>query len=157
MLVEHPGGVTFLAPEGWAGAELDPALGQAALAVLEPDDGAFRANLVLTVVDNGGLSFRDWQARTDEVLPGELADYLLLDLEKMTVLGRPGGRRLACHRGPDGDALVMEQWFADVDGVGVTLTATTPSLRYADLAPELAASAASLSLVDRRPADGADR
>jgi hypothetical protein len=104
----------------------------------EPADPAapdrFRANLVLTVLSTGGLDFRDWQAGTEELLPRVLDDYLLVDLERIEVQGASGGRRLAHHTGPSGEALTMEQWFTLLDGIGHTLTATVETWRYDELA-----------------------
>jgi hypothetical protein len=103
---------------------------------------AFRPNLVVTAQDTGGLGFRDWQAGTDELLPRILDGYLLVDLERLEVDGLPGGRRLAHHTGPRGEALTMEQWFTLVEGVGHTLTATVETWRYDELADAFAAAAA---------------
>ncbi|MCD4534077.1 hypothetical protein LRP67_08300 [Nocardioides sp. cx-169] len=105
-----------------------------------PPEG-FRPNLVVTAQDTGGMGFRDWQAGTDELLPRILDGYLLVDLERLEIAGRPGGRRLAHHTGPRGEALTMEQWFTLVDGVGHTLTATVETWRYDELADALAAAA----------------
>jgi hypothetical protein len=127
----------------------DPAPGTAV--AVEPassaDDG-FATNLVLSADDNTGLSFRDWQVATDELLPRMLTDYLLLDLERCDVAGQPGGRRLAHHVTPDGAAVTMEQWFTSVSGVGWTLTATVDSFRYDELADLLTRSAADLMIVE---------
>ncbi len=151
--VEHPrSGARMSVPEGW---EILVAEDSDTVVALEPaadgDDG-FRANLVLSVVGNDGMSFRDWQTATDETLPAMLQDYLLLDLEKRPVAGLPGGRRLAHHVSPEGVALTMEQWFTVVDGVGFTLTATVDSWRYDLWADELSALAEQLEL----PAAAAD-
>ena len=129
------------APPGWEVHDR-PAAG-ARLVVVEPAGPAlFRANLVVTAVPAGGLSFRDWQAGSDEILARALDDYLLIDLERLEVDGRPGGRRLAHHAGPGGEALTMEQWFTLVDDVGHTLTATVDTARYDELADLLATTAA---------------
>jgi hypothetical protein len=136
--VHHPrSGASVLVPEGW---ETSVNAGSDALVTMEPATSLapFRTNMVLTVVDNGGLSFRDWQVATDEMLPRMLADYLLLDLEKMTVWGHPGGRRLAHHISPDGVAVTSEQWFTAVGSRGYTLTATTETSRYDEMADDLA-------------------
>lgn len=120
-----------------------------ALVTMEPatSPAPFRANMVLTVVDNAGLSFRDWQVATDAMLPRMLADYLLLDLEKMTVWGYPGGRRLAHHVSTSrGVAVTMEQWFTAVDSRGYTLTATTETHRYDEMADGLASYALSMQI-----------
>lgn len=131
-------------PAGWEVHDR-PAEG-ALLVVREPagdDPPAFRANLVVTAVPVGGLSFRDWQAGSDEILARALDDYLLVDLERLSVGGGPGGRRLAHHAGPRGEALTMEQWVTLVDGVGHTLTATVATGRYDELADLFATAAAS--------------
>jgi hypothetical protein len=106
------------------------------------DPERFRTTVVLTEQSTGGLGFRDWQAGTDELLPRVLPDYLVVDLEKVTLDGHPGGRRLAHHAGPRGEALTMEQWFTEVDGVGHTLTVTIETWRYDALADTYAAVAA---------------
>jgi hypothetical protein len=139
-------GFAFVLPGDWE-VLTEPAEGIDLLAC-EPQPGErdFRANLVLTVVDNGGLSFRDWQAGTDELLPGVLTDYHLLDLERLPFAGHPGGRRLAHHVHDEAGPLTMEQWFTLVDGVGYTLTATVDTWRYDELADLFAGVAASATL-----------
>lgn len=105
------------------------------------DAERFRANLVATAVATGGMSFRDWQVGTEELLPRVLDDYLVVDLERLVIDDRPAGRRLAHHAGPAGEALTMEQWFTLVEGIGHTLTFTTETWRYDELA-DLAAAIA---------------
>lgn len=114
----------------------------------QPD--RFRANLVLTCDALGGLTFRDWQVGSDEVLPRMLQDFLLVDLERLEVDGRPGGRRLAHHVDQVARALTMEQWFVADDDRGWTLTATVETWSYDELADELAEVAAAW-----RPVTGA--
>ena len=151
--VEHPrSGARMSVPEGWEVLVADDSDTVVALEPAAEGADGFRANLVLSVVGNDGMSFRDWQTATDETLPAMLQDYLLLDLEKRRVAGLPGGRRLAHHVSPDGVALTMEQWFTVVDGVGFTLTATVDSWRYDQWADELSALAEQLEL----PAAAAD-
>jgi hypothetical protein len=132
-------------PAGWE--VLDDDTGQTVLVAREPADtehpDRFRANLVVTATPVGDLSFRDWQAGTDELLPRVLTDYLPVDLEKLEVAGHAGGRRLAHHASPDGEALPMEQWFTLVGDVGHTLTATVETWRYDELADLCAAVARS--------------
>ena len=131
-------------PQGWDKVARPPA--GAVWAAVEPVDLArpdrFRANLVLTCDDLGGLTFRDWQVGSDEVLPTMLEDYLLVDLEHLDVDGLPGGRRLAHHVDQTARALTMEQWFVADGGRGWTLTATVETWSYDELAGELAGVAA---------------
>ena len=84
-------------PQGWDKVARPPT--GAVWTAVEPVDLArpdrFRANLVLTRDDLGGLTFRDWQVASDEVLPTMLQDYLLVDLERpparpTTSTTRPG-------------------------------------------------------------------
>lgn len=130
-------------PDGW-----EPASEQVPgtdLVVLEPVDPAapdrFRANLVLSQMPNGPIGFADWQTGTDELLAQMLERYAVLDLERRDIEGYEGGRRLAHHAGPGGEALVLEQWFFLVDGVGHTLSATVGAERYDELADVLASAA----------------
>ncbi len=139
-------GVSVSVPLGWeVRQDLHP---DVALLAVEPprEAGGFRANIVLTVGDTGGLSFRDWQSGTDEILPRTLADYLLVDLEKLPAGDRPGGRRLAHHATPDGVAVTMEQWFTQAGNLGYTLTATVDTWRYDVLADDLAELGRSMRL-----------
>lgn len=114
---------------------------------VEPADldraGAFRGNLVLTSDALGSLTFRDWQVASDQVLPTMLQDYVLVDLERIELDGRPGGRRLAHHVDQAARALTMEQWFVADGDRGWTLTATVETWFYDGLADELAEVAAS--------------
>ena len=130
------------------------------LVALEParaatadDRPPFRSNLVVTAVSTGGLGFRDWQAGSDEILDRALTDYLLVDLERLEVDGLPGGRRLAHHTGPHGEALTLEQWFVLHEGIGHTLTATVETARYDELADVVAAAAGSWRPTLSRSAD----
>lgn len=131
-------------PAGWEVLAVPPA--GTTWVALEPattaGEGRFRSNLVLTSVPTGGLGFRDWQVGTDVLLARMLEDYLPVDLDRFEAGGSPGGRRLAHHAGPGGEALTMEQWFVQVDDVGHTLTATTETWRYDEQADALAGVAA---------------
>lgn len=130
-------------PAGWdAMREAPPTTLWAAVAPFDLDDPQrFRANVVLTCDDTTGISFRDWQVASDEVLPRALDDFLLIDLEKVEVDGRPGGRRLAHHVDGSGRALTMEQWCTLEAARGWTLTATCETWTYDDLASAFAAMA----------------
>lgn len=124
----HESGTGCEVPDDWEVSRVD----ERSVLAIEPadEDGGFRANLVLTVADNGDLDFAEWQRQTDALLPEVLGEYLLLDLEKLPVAGTDGGRRLAHYVGEDLRALVMEQWCVQVGSTGYTLTATVDSLRY---------------------------
>jgi hypothetical protein len=147
--LEHPStGARLTAPTGWEVVTDEE--NDSTVIALEPPrqvDGraAFRANLVFTAVRTG-LDFRQWQVNTDILLSDVLTDFLLLDLEKLEVGGHQGGRRLARHVAADGVDVTMEQWFALVDGMGFTITATVDSWRYDSMADELGAHARSLVL-----------
>ena len=154
MVLHRAAGCDLPLPRNW---ELLPVeTGAAAIAVEPPQSDAtgFRANVVLTVVDNAGMSFRDWQVGTDELLPRQLDGYQLLDLERRGISGHPDGRRLAQHVVDGVTPVTMEQWFAQVGTTGYTLTATVDSWRYdqfADLFAELA-DALVLPAADEGPA-----
>ncbi|NHC45202.1 hypothetical protein [Motilibacter aurantiacus] len=141
MVAHQVAGCVLPVPADW---QVVPGQPDGRLIAVEPavEGGRpFRASLVLTVVHNGGLSFRDWQAGTDRLLPTQLAAYQLIDLERRPVGGQPGGRRLAQHVVDDAVPVTMEQWFAQAGGAGCTLTATVDTVRYdyfADLFAELA-------------------
>lgn len=137
-------GVSFRPPASWdiiGGGEF-------VCVALEPQrtDGGFRANLVLTVVDNAALTFRDWQAGTDRLLPILLEDYEVIDLQRLTVAGHPGGRRSATHRDACGRPLLMNQWFASVQSQGVTLTATADAASFGLLNSTFVAASRSLRI-----------
>ena len=130
-------------PSGWDTLRQPPPTTLwAAVEPVDPDaPGRFRANAVLTCDDATGMSFRDWQVATDEVLPRALGDYLVVDLEKLQVDGCPGGRRLAHHVDDSGRALTMEQWFTLDGDRGWTLTATCETWAYDEVAEVFAALA----------------
>lgn len=137
-------GASFDAPQGWQVLPIDAA--SVAVAEPAPDDGSFRANLVLTAIGNGGMDFETWQNGTEQLLPQTLPDYYPIDRERLLVAGRPGGRRLAHQAAPDGSALVTEQWFCADGDTGYTLTATIDALRYDQAAEDLAGIAATLRI-----------
>lgn len=116
-------------PSGWTAEHLVDRDTLVLLSPLGPGD-EFRANVVLTVTDTAGWSFADWQRSTEAELPMVLADYLLLDQQKLEIAGRPAGRRLAHHTTPEGVAVTMEQWFVLIEGKGYTLTFTASDLDY---------------------------
>lgn len=139
-------GVAVLAPAGWEQVDVpDPGT---PLVVVEPRDDGFRANLVVTRTDLAGMSFRDWQVGTDELLARTLTEHHLIDLERLTVAGRPGGRRLVHHVAPSGAAVVLEQWCTVVGGIGWALSATVDVERSGALAGVLASCAAGFVIAE---------
>ena len=135
-------------PPGWSSL----AIAGAGVAAVEPARGRrFQASLVLTVVDNGGLTFAQWQARTDRMLPLVLDDYELVDLRHCRFAGHPGGQRLSRHRAADGRLLMLHQWFCAPDGVGVTLTSTCDVPSYARIDALAHRCAARLQLAGQSP------
>lgn len=148
MTVHELVGCRVEVPDDW---ELVHSPDQQRLIVVEPErteEAGFRANIVLTAVDNGGLSFCDWQAGTDELMPRQLSMYLLLDLERLAVAGREDGRRLAEHVVDGRPPVTMEQWFTLVGPTGYTLTATVDSWRYDEYADFFSEIAEKLSIFE---------
>lgn len=131
-LITHPhSGDVVGVPDDWD-THVPP--GTEALVAVAPErpDGGFRPNLVLTVTDNEGWTFAQWQRSTEAELPMALQDYLLLDQQRLEIAGQPAGRRLAHHTTPDGTAVTMEQWFVAIGDRGHTLTMTVPDLEFPD-------------------------
>lgn len=141
-LVEHrdaAGRFVLSLPADWQLADTPgPAI---PLVAAEPEvgRGEIRANVVVTV-DAVTMGFKDWQLGNDQLLPGALREYHLLDLERLSVSGHEGVRRLATHTVQD-RSVTMEQWAGLVDEQGWTVTFTVPTMRYAAMAPGLRALA----------------
>lgn len=150
-LVHARSGVSCPRPSGWATVQID----DVGVAARQPARAqAFRASLVLTVLDNAGLTFSQWQAGTDRLLPIALTDYELIDLRRCVVAGRSGGQRLARHRAPDDRVVVLHQWFCAVGGVGVTLSATCEVRSYREVSEHARVAAAGLRLTAHHAATG---
>ena len=147
-------GASVEVPDDW---EL---IDTAALEPVDSEGDAFRASAVLSAEPLGDLDFSTWQDTADAAAPSVLTDFRLLDREHVTVdvrldpghPGHRGGRRVAHHLAPTGQALVMEQWVTLVDSVGWTLTLTVDAPRYDLLADLFADIAASWRLPDQAPA-----
>jgi hypothetical protein len=141
---DHPvAGFRLALPAGWE-AVADPQPGVALIALEPPALADFRTNVVVTVEDVAGLSFEDWQLGCDELLPGSLADYQLLDLERTEGGPGPGVRRLAQHSAGGTRWVTLEQWVTLAGSTGYTLTTTVATARYDACADDLAGIAASL-------------
>ncbi|MGQ0630723.1 MAG: hypothetical protein ACT4P1_06740 [Sporichthyaceae bacterium] len=114
-----------------------------------PDDGGGegpQANILVTVSElPAAMTFRDWQLGTDQLLGQTLDEYLLLDLEHVSLGGHPGVRRLGCHNA-GGRAVTMEQWAAAVGTRGLAVTATVSTGVYDAFADDLSAIAAGLHI-----------
>jgi hypothetical protein len=121
------GNVGVAVPEDWE-ARLDVLAGVPFVAIAPSTPVPFRSSAVVTVGDVlEAMTFREWQAGTDEILPTSLQSYQLLDMEPVTVSGLKGVRRLAHHVTPDGVGVTMQQWAVLTEGHGVTLTVTVPT------------------------------
>lgn len=122
-----------------------------AIAVLQPRaDEAFRANLVVTTDElPDGMDLAMWQAGTEELLPGALTDYFLLDAEDTVLAGEPARRRLAHHVTEDVVAVTMQQWSTVRGRRGLTVTTTVDTLELAGTAALFGRIVSSLRLDDR--------
>ena len=101
----------------------------------------FRSSLAYTISTISDIGLREWVNSTEDLLKNLLPGYLLIDLQRLDIGGAMGGRRLAHYRGPNGEALVTEQWFVSVGVQGHTLTATVEAQRYPELADVISACA----------------
>lgn len=119
------------------------------LVAVEPErPDAFRANLVLTASSlPEDMTLRDWQMGTDALLPANLHDYVLLDLEHVEIDGVAGIRRLYCHVA-SGFAATGEQWAVVHAGRGLALTATVATVDWDGAADTVGDCAAGLRLMD---------
>ena len=133
-------------PEGWevtAAPQVDLPLVAAGPVGARP----FRPSLVLSVDRLApGVGLGRWQQAVEPLLPRQLDHYLLIDAQPAVVAGRPGARRLATHRSPDGDSLMAEQWLVVAGGFGLTLTGTAATPLYPEVRPVLFAAAATLTI-----------
>ncbi len=130
-------------PEDWS--LLESGRAGAPLIAAEPDRGSdVRANVVVTRDDVSAMTFEQWQLGTDEALPRTLAEYQLLDLERLTVDGHPAVRRLAHHTLEGSVAATVDQWAVLVGTDGYTVTFTLPTTRYAPMAAGLDAIGATI-------------
>ena len=105
------------------------------LVACEPDraDAGFRANATVVAGYVGDLGFTDWQRGCDELQGRTLADWLLVDLERLTVSGHEAVRRLGHHR-VGGTAVTMEQLAVLSGESGLTVTLSAETAAYDSLA-----------------------
>ncbi|MDP8943607.1 MAG: DUF1795 domain-containing protein [Actinomycetota bacterium] len=104
----------------------------------------FRANLVVTVEEVRAGT--DVERYTDDALATQersLAAFRLIDRAPATFATGEGTRTLG-HHNVDGMAVTIEQWRLIAGGLGYTVTASSWTLDYADLADALFAAAESL-------------
>jgi hypothetical protein len=141
--------IRFLAPDDWDATSDTPA--PIAAIALEPLDGQpFRASMVLTIDElPDGLDLNRWQKGAEIMRAQRSDDWLLIDLERLAVAGRPGARRLGTFAAPGGLSVTIEQWMTVIEGHGVTLTTTSATLAYHLYAPILQAYARSLTYAER--------
>jgi len=145
------GGIGLVVPADWE-TTLDGAPGIPVAAMAPPTPTPFRTNVVVTVGDvPAAMTSREWQAGTDLLLTESLEQYQLLDLEHVTVAGLEAVRRLAHHVTDEGIAVTMQQWAVLVEGHGVTLTATVPTVDFPVLARAVDAIGRSLSVDEGWP------
>lgn len=150
-------GVTVDLPLDWT-VRVDPAPGIAVLGVAPATTTPFRGNAAVTIgAVPAEMTLREWQAGTDQILPGTMEQYQLLDLEHITVSGLAGVRRLA-HHVAGGIPVTMQQWAvlapgtdagpgaAPADGRGITLTVTVATADVAAVADVVDAIGASLTV-----------
>lgn len=105
-------------------------------------DGGFRASLVMTAEALGDVDFATWQNDAEALEAAALQDFRLIDREKISIAGHPGGRRVAHHVDGSGRAVVLCQWFTLVNATGWTLSGTVDAPRY-DLVADVFERAAS--------------
>ncbi|HEX6467580.1 MAG TPA: hypothetical protein VF069_00685 [Streptosporangiaceae bacterium] len=131
IIYRHPvAGFRLPLPPDWERVE-DARPGVALIAV-EPDHGGgFRANVVVTAERlPPGLDLDAWQDGADGLLRDALADYVLIDRERLDLDGRDVVRRLAHHAHEDTGPITMEQWAMVGGGLGYTLTASVATPEY---------------------------
>jgi hypothetical protein len=114
-----------------------------ALIAVGPDRAAwFRTNVVVTVERlPPGRDPDEWHDAGLARLPAALRDFTLIDAEYARLGDWPARRMLAHHHAEPG-AVTMEQWTAARHDTGYTLTASTATLEYAELAGLFATIAA---------------
>lgn len=143
-------GVAVGLPLDWT-VRVDPAPGIAVLGIAPATTTPFRTNAAVTIGEvPSDMSFRAWQAGTDQILPTSLAQYQLFDLEHVAVDGLPAVRRLAHHVTAEGVPVTMQQWAVLVPGPssgrGVTLTVTVATADFPAVAGVVDAIGASLTV-----------
>ena len=112
----------------------------------EADPWGFRSNAVV-VLDrlDRGMTLWAWQDGADQLMPGQLRDYLPIDRAPVQIGDRAGVQRLA-HHNADGRSVTMAQW-ATVDGArGYTLTVSVSTLAYPHLVETVAHIGASFQI-----------
>ncbi len=143
---QHSSGFAMPIPADWTHAEPDEPL-VAVIALEPPVEGIdFRANIVVTIDDGHTGGFDQWQSEADQLLGRALNDWLLLDLERVTIDGHQGVRRLGHHATADNVPVVMEQWVALDGQTGYTVTFSVGAMAYDDLADQFAQLVGAISI-----------
>ncbi len=144
---------TYAHPQLGFSIELPPSLEPlddvplAALVAAERDvpDGAFRANLVVTVEElESEAGVEQYAQASVAALSCALDGFRVIDSEPIA-LGDRRAIRLLAHHDAAGHAVAFEQWQLVVGARGYTLTASCCALEYDDLADAFAASAATFA------------
>jgi hypothetical protein len=153
MLVpyRHPRlGFQLPLPDNWQ--RIEDLRREVALVAVGPDRPVwFRTNVVVTVEQlPPGRDPSEWHDANAARLPGTLHDFTLIDAEHTRLGGWPARRMLAHHHAEPG-AVTMEQWSAARNDTGYTLTASTATLEYHELAKLFATIAARFTVNDSRP------
>jgi len=115
--------------EEWMVEELSE---PAAVVCLEPNVGQpFCASIVVTLEPiDPNATFDDWQATTETQFATTLQRYMLIDLERAAMWGRPAVRRLGTHLSPVGMSVTFEQWCVAVGDCGITITCSAGTPVY---------------------------
>lgn len=130
----HPeAGFSLPLPDGWERAEDTPGV---ALVAVEPErDGRFRSNVVVTIEQlPPGTTLQAWEEGGDALLPRMLDRYLRLDDDRVGLGEHQARRTLAHHTTAEGHAVTMQQWTLVAGACGYTLTASTRTLDFDQVA-----------------------
>ena len=140
-------GPRFDPPPGWVLLDVPGDADSVALIAAAPQrpQPSFRPNLVLAY-GTEAPDFADVDEFAEAAIEDQadtLSDFLVLDRERTELAGLPCIRTLA-HYDADSWSVVADQWRLLGPSGGIELTASCRTLEFAELAPIVAASAATL-------------